>query len=137
MKRYILPLLIFSLFFSCRQNEKISNPEPTDIIEAAMNDMMIFSPQPGDDWKPSTTQIILWKSATGIGSVQIQLYRKNELKRIISDRYANTGSYTWIIPTNLASSVHYRIRIVAIERPRVSYTTQFFSIKSDKPILPD
>lgn len=137
MKKYILPLLIFPLFLSCGQNERISSPGPTDIIEAAMNEMMVTSPKPGDDWKPGSTQIIIWRSATGIGSVQIQLYRKDELKRIISDKYANTGSYTWIIPTNLASSVHYRIRIVAIERPMVSYRTEFFSIKSDKPILLD
>jgi hypothetical protein len=137
MKKYLLPLLIFSLFLSCRQNDRISSPEQTEIIEVSQNDMMVISPQPGDDWKPGTTQIIRWKTATGIGSVQIQLYRKDELKMTISNSYANTGSYTWIVPTNLASSVHYKIKLVAIERPTVSYTTDFFYIKSDKPILPD
>lgn len=78
--------------------------------------IQVASPFTGAAWKKGTTQIIQWTSAGPQSSlVRIQVLRSGVLVKEIATDVANSGSYGWGIPTNLATGAGYKIRVKTMD----------------------
>ncbi len=107
MKKYLLLIFLSAIFISCGRKDD-SNPviptPPSDVLN-------VHNPKFGDYYHPGDEVAIKWSFPERIGSVNILLYRKTELKTIIAAGIKNSGEYSWKIPEVINHSVHYRIEI--------------------------
>jgi len=73
----------------------------------------VLSPNGGESWMRGSTQNITWTSTgtAAIASVRIALYKGGTLLMNIADT-ANDGTHSWVVPTTLADSNDYKIRIM-------------------------
>ncbi|MCK9281654.1 MAG: GPI anchored serine-threonine rich family protein [Melioribacteraceae bacterium] len=107
MKKYLVFILLSAIFISCSREDG-SNPviptPPTDALN-------VLSPKFGEYYHPGDEIDIKWAFPERIGSVNILLFRKTELKEIIAAGIKNSGQFTWKIPEITDRSVHYRVEI--------------------------
>lgn len=125
----ILPFYFSFLLTSC--SERITNPPVEESINepVIMNKTQIYSPTEQTTWQPGSIQKIVWHMPWGVQFVQIELYRKNEYKMLISTHVPNNGNFEWNIPVVMQKSVHFRIKISAYDRPDISILSDYFLIK--------
>ena len=71
----------------------------------------VLTPNGSEYWKTGSSQTITWQSNGVSGYVGIQLYRNNNYLSALSSSTSNDGSFSWSIPSNLAESNYYQIRI--------------------------
>lgn len=128
MKRLIILLAV--VISACNQREEILISED-NFIKADNNELQIISPKFGDLWKPSTTQFIKWSLSKEVKKVQILLYRKETLVDFLAISYPNTGEFIWNISQQIKNSVHYRIKIIAVDYPRINKISEYFYIKDE------
>ncbi|MCX7874655.1 MAG: GPI anchored serine-threonine rich family protein [Melioribacteraceae bacterium] len=124
-------LLITILFVSCTQREELIIPEEIIHYDIQSNDLKILSPKYGETWKTGTTQKIKWTLSSEIKKVQIILFKKDNLIEVIANSYPNNGEFNWNIPKGFTNSVHYKIKIIAMDVPRINSTSEYFYIKDD------
>lgn len=86
-------------------------------------------PKSGDLWLVNETYEIKWTSLSKAKYVVIELYRKNTLKKIISSRTENDGSFFYSVHSDLASSNLYKIKIYNFENREETATSNYFSIR--------
>ena len=74
--------------------------------------------------------------STNISSnVRIDLYSSGSLYATIDANEPNDGSYTWAIPTGLALSNSYQVRITALNNPSLyDASDNYFSLTAQPPI---
>lgn len=137
MKKYSSLLVIVFLIAACSERNNITSPQEIHTSYITSDDLNIIAPEYADDWKPGTTQVIRWELPDVVKTVQITLLRKDEVKRILSYVWQNTGSFTWKIPGDLSQSVHYRIKIDAVDWPAISRTTRDFFIRTTEIPISD
>lgn len=112
LKLTLKTLLIFSVLLSgCRQIFG-DGTKPELIVQPPIeaNYINVTEPLWGTIYHPGDTVKIKWSAPT-IKRVDISLYRKSEFKIIISNNVENTGRISWVVPDEIPSSNHYRIKI--------------------------
>jgi len=89
----------------------------------------VTSPGSGESWKPGSAHLITWTSSHISGNVKIDLYRNGNYYATIAGSEPNDGRYTWTIPTGLALSNSYQVRITDTDNPAVyDATDNYFSL---------
>ncbi|HEY6437876.1 MAG TPA: GPI anchored serine-threonine rich family protein [Ignavibacteriaceae bacterium] len=107
-------LLIVGCFFSgCKQILGDSEP-PESIVQPPIEAMKIIVTEPafGTIKNPGETLSIEWSAPT-IRKIDIQLFRKNELKLTLIENLENEGKFDWRIPIDIPRSNHYLIKIMS------------------------
>ncbi len=79
--------------------------------------------------KIGTTKKVQWTSDEVSGNVKIELFNGSELQLVLASNLTNSGSFDWIIDSNIPSGNNYRIRISSLGGSAIA-TTSAFSIKS-------
>ncbi|MFZ5946753.1 MAG: Ser-Thr-rich GPI-anchored membrane family protein [Stygiobacter sp.] len=127
----IILIVLSFLFISCAQREELILSEETSPINIINDDIKIISPKFGEVWKSSTTQKIKWQLSNEVKKVQIILFKKEALIDYLAISFPNIGEFNWNIPKNFTNSIHYRIKIIAIDYPRINALSDYFYIKDD------
>jgi hypothetical protein len=120
--------ILISLFTGCRQ--LFGGANDSGIITTDfeyVEKIIVTSPARGDFYAPGDLIEIKWlTSFSSVSYVDILLYRKSTLQRIIIENTQNLGSYSWRIPNVIDNSVHYNFKIVDSNNPEVfNYSGQF------------
>jgi len=77
-------------------------------------DIVILSPNGGENWFPSNHQEITWTSTLG-GDVKIELLKGGVIDTVISSSTPNDdGSFTWTVPAGQTLDDDYTIRISSL-----------------------
>ncbi|MDF1612943.1 hypothetical protein [Stygiobacter electus] len=76
-------------------------------------------------------QKIKWQLSNEVKKVQIILFKKEALIDYLAISFPNIGEFNWNIPKNFTNSIHYRIKIIAIDYPRINALSDYFYIKDD------
>lgn len=80
----------------------------------ASNSITIQTPNGNEKWQTGFSQILRWSSSLdSTQTVKIALYRGLTQAKLITSSTANTGRYTWAIPSNLTAHNDYRIKITS------------------------
>ena len=91
---------------SCESDQ----PLPEEMVS-----ITVTEPNGGEKWNLGKKYNIEWES-TGIdGTVEIDLYKSGRWYRDVADDVENTGSYLWMIPSNIETSQYYKIRVFVPE----------------------
>jgi hypothetical protein len=77
-------------------------------------------PNGGERWKPGKKHTIKWAKGKAGGSVQMQLLKSGKHYRWISKRTRNDGEYVWKIPSSVATSSAYKIKIISSKSKKIS-----------------
>ena len=87
----------------------------------------ITKPIKDEQYKMGETMSIIWNSNLS-GSVKIELLRFSSVTQTISTSTENNngGNYSWLIP--VTDAANYQITVSSIEHPKVTNTTDAFSI---------
>ncbi len=94
--------------------------------------IVVTSPNGGENWKRGTTKTITWTGAAPGTNVKIELLKGTTAKTIISST-ANDGSYGWTILSGQALGNDYRIRITSISNPAIKdASNNYFTISDGK-----
>ncbi|MCF8242878.1 MAG: GPI anchored serine-threonine rich family protein [Melioribacteraceae bacterium] len=132
MKRIVYTLLtvIFTvILISCE-----SRPLPAETYEGTGPDLYvepqiaILAPKVGDIFKPGQEISIKWKVSSFVEYVTVELYKKTEHRMTISSKTKNDGSQTWLIPKDIRTSHHYKIRISNYEKQNEYHYSDVFFI---------
>ena len=115
--RIFTVILLFGILtISCRDHSReIPGNTINESENIITNWITVSKPAYGEVWRPGTTHTIKWKSNTEIKRVVIDVFKKGSYRFNINPEVENTGSYTWIIPTDVVQSNHYQIRISNVE----------------------
>ena len=79
-------------------------------------------------WETGTSHSITWTSTGAISDVKIELYRGGVFEMEIVASTTNDGSYSWTIPSGLADSTLYQIRISDVSNPATYDDSDNFEI---------
>ncbi len=73
----------------------------------------VLSPDGGDSWQKGSMQTITWNTLNTVPSVYIGIRKSGVLKYSVASRpvLASKGSYTFKLPTFIATGVDYKVRI--------------------------
>jgi len=86
----------------------------------------ITNPTASSNWQKGSNQLIKWTSQNNAGSsVQIRLYKSGSYVSTIAASTNNDGSYSWGVPTNVAASSSYQIRINSTSSGADDYSDNF------------
>jgi len=81
----------------------------------------LSSPSSGDAFEIGSTVNIQWTSQRGVNEgVKIELYKADELDRVINAKTSNDGEYEWFIPSNIEAGNDYKIKISWVTTGAVS-----------------
>jgi len=85
----------------------------------------------GLEWKTGKEYTFTWESKGNVGpSVKLELYKGNNLHRIISENTENDGSHKWVVPPELQTGSGFRIKISSVNDPTIyDFSDHFFIIK--------
>ncbi|NEP84389.1 MAG: hypothetical protein F6K39_43540, partial [Okeania sp. SIO3B3] len=108
-------------------NFTIEADDPDDFIT-------VKSPNGGNTLEPEKSYNITWNDNLS-ENVRIYLYKNDEFDRMITNSTASDGSYTWTVPTNLATGSDYEIAIQSVvDNSIFDYSNSNFTIKSSDSI---
>lgn len=80
--------------------------EPFSIIGG----LRLLNPQGGEQWTAGTKRKIAWQTVGTIPAVDLEYKTtKDDKWQPIEKSYANTGSYVWEVPSNLAGALMVRV----------------------------
>lgn len=82
-------------------------------IDHVVGSITVTSPNGGERWVRGTTQSITWNSSGVSGNVKIE-YKKGIVTGTIASSVANTGSYSWSIPTSQETRNDYKIVVTSL-----------------------
>ncbi len=86
-------------------------------------DMILISPNGGEQWNKGDTKPITWTSSLG-GTVKIELLKGGVVQTpAITTSTNNTGSYNWTIPSTLTAGSDYTIKITSNQQTTKSDTS--------------
>ena len=109
---------------STRSITVTGNMDVTATFTQNTNTITVTSPNGGESWIRGTAHTITWTSIGSPGSyVKIELLKAGVVNRIISSSAANTGSYSWTIPSFQATGSDYTIRITSTTKTTVTDTS--------------
>lgn len=127
MKKYFVLIFLIFISINCRENKQNFATEYFPIL--LFEEFQIFSPKSGDIWKIGETYEIKWKPSSRAKFVKIELYRKNLLRRTISEKTENDGSFLFTIPLDSEISNLFRIKLINYHDPEEFVFSSYFSIR--------
>lgn len=84
----------------------------TTTLSVPTSKMEIVYPNGGESLVKGEPYDILWQSTESINdSVLIELYKGSKVLDVIANNNANSGIYSWTIPTSYTSDTDYKIKI--------------------------
>ena len=116
-------------FFSCNWEYY------TPVIIPTVDSLSITIPDATSSWEIDTIHSLTWTSIVSIVNVRIELYWMGTLNATISASTPNDGSYSWTIPTALANSTFYQIKISDVANLTIYDYSDNFEIYT-MPTLP-
>ena len=91
----------------------------------------VKSPNGGDVINTGDTYDVTWDDNIS-ENVRIYLYQGNRYKQMISNSTPSDGSYSWTVPTNLATGDNYQVAIQSVEKGSIyDYSDSNFTIEPD------
>jgi len=111
----IVCILLLSIYLLSGCKDIFSDEtQPISIIQPPpeASNITVTEPVFGTIRNPGDTLHINWIAPT-INKIDIQLYRKSELKLSIVENLENNGHFEWKIPFEIPLSNHYLIKIVS------------------------
>ncbi|MFW9872922.1 MAG: CARDB domain-containing protein [Candidatus Thorarchaeota archaeon] len=97
---------------------------------AFVKSLTVAFPDSSSSCAGGTSEDICWTSQGLISNVKIELYKDDAFVMVISSNTPNDGVYAWAIPSNLATSDKYQIKISDVADPLISDFSEYFEIKS-------
>lgn len=85
-------------------------------------------PTTSNYWRTNTSEYINWTSTGLISDVMIELYNNDAFVMEISPSTPNNGYYFWAIPSSLAGSDQYQIKITDASDPSINNFSDYFEI---------
>ena len=71
---------------------------------------------------------IKWITSGSVEKVDIQLYRKSEIKKSLKNNFKNDDSFIWYLPNDINHSLHYHIKITNHNNPDEHELSDRFAI---------
>ncbi len=105
-------------------------------LPSSGNSITVTNPTGLVAWETSTTNTINWTSTYSITDVLIELYWKGTLNATIQVLLTTghiRGSYLWTIPSGLANSTLYQIKITDVSNPSIYDFSDYFEIYTPPP----
>ena len=99
--------------------------------ESPASYVLVLRPSGGEVWPQRGTFPIRWRSHDLLGTVKIELLSQGNATPLltIADGVANSGSYSWTVPTTVAAATNYLVRVTRQDVGAASATsTSPFSI---------
>ncbi|MFX1480940.1 MAG: CARDB domain-containing protein, partial [Promethearchaeota archaeon] len=97
---------------------------------AFVKSLTVAAPDSSSSCTAGTSEDICWTSRGLITNVKIELYKDDAFVMVISSNTPNDGVFAWAIPSNLAASTQYQIKISDVADPSISDFSEYFEIKS-------
>lgn len=76
----------------------------------------VIAPDGGERWEIGSSQEIRWSGPSGAAQVRLSLYKGGSYLRSLGDT-ANDGSFTWVVPGDLAPGCDYHIAVAQSGEP--------------------
>lgn len=107
--------------------QAVSQPkEPDDFIT-------VVSPNGGNTLETGKSYNITWDDNFS-GNVSIYLFKDDEFDRMITNSTASDGSYTWTVPTDLATGSDYQVAIQSVNNTDIfDFSNSNFTIDTPEP----
>jgi hypothetical protein len=101
----------------------LSDPNTNDVSDnnftiRPKSTLELTSPNSGNYIEKGKTTRITWNTNIS-GDLKIELFKDKMLDTAIATVAANTGAYTWSVPTSIPSDMTYSIRITNADNPLV------------------
>lgn len=122
-------LLNGTFFFSGGANNYSFELFNTNVF---VKSLTVALPDSSSSCAVGTSEDICWTSHGLIYNVKIELYKDDAFVMVISSNTPNDGLYSWAIPSNLATSNKYQIKISDVADPSVSDFSEYFEIKASE-----
>ena len=100
-----------SIITTSAESDLTDNTSSETVNGPATPVITLSSPNGGQDWRTGTTHSITWTSDNLAGTATIQLLKSGVLYRTIGTADISSGSYSWHIPTGIADSDQYKVKI--------------------------
>ncbi|RLF29343.1 MAG: hypothetical protein DRJ99_03645, partial [Thermoplasmata archaeon] len=90
----------------------------------------IITPNGGENWQIGGLYEIRWRSIGNVGEkVKIELYRGNNLFKILSTNISNVGNCKWVVSTDIPHGYDYRIKITSLDNEEIyDFSDGIFSL---------
>lgn len=135
MKKSFLPFVfLFSLVLlaGCREKLDLTDSGPGTNLLITSTDapdvLYLTTPSGGEVLQKGFQFRIRWFVSPSVKTVSLTLFKKTEEVTGISGATENDGQFTWKIPTNIPSSVHYRIKLSNTLSPEEFIFSDYFTI---------
>jgi hypothetical protein len=113
-----------------------SQYDDSDNYFTIANPQVTYPTMAGITWRAGDSPTIIWTGFTG-SYVKIELYKGATLSRTIASATANTGSYTWTVPTDQAGGSDFRVRVTAASDPaQYDDSDNYFTIANPRVTYP-
>jgi hypothetical protein len=89
----------------------------------------VFTPDGGESWEAGTTHEVTW-AHNDADNVDIDLYKGGSLDSEITASTADTGSYSWTIPSGQATGTDYTVRVTDLETNAFDESDASFTIEN-------
>ncbi|MHA1497318.1 MAG: ABC transporter substrate-binding protein, partial [Promethearchaeota archaeon] len=117
--------------------ETLSNCVIVNVQIPIADSLIVIIPDSTTSWVKGSNHYIYWTSTGDISDVKIDLYRNDVLVMEIVPSTLNNGVYYWTLPSTLADSTQYQIRIIDISNPSTYNFSDYFTIKSPASTTPE
>jgi len=115
----------------------LSNCILVDVQIPIVDSLTIIIPDVTSSWEKGSDHYIYWTSTGDISDLKIELYNINVFVMEIVPSTPNDGEYYWTLPSTLADSTQYQIRIIDISNPSTYNFSDYFTIKSPASTTPE
>lgn len=126
---YLILITLFLIIISCREKENITGTTIIIPPKVDQTHLRINSPKYSEIWNYNSFKEIQWTVSSDAKSVAIDLYRKHTHKLSIAEETSDDGLFNWEVPSHLASSNLYRIKLTNLQNPSDTCYSPFFSIR--------
>jgi hypothetical protein len=106
------------------------------ITSGTTGSIIVTSPNGGESWVRGSNHAITWTSSGTVGSyVKIEVLKASSVVQTLSSSTENDGTFSWTIPSTIATGTDYRIRITSTTHPAITDSSNaYFTITSGVPI---
>lgn len=118
-------LLLFGGITSCSEGGGTS-------VTGIEENILITTDYSGDTFQINSPQVITWEGDAF--EVEIELYKGDELVKVIASSIENSGTHNWHVPSNLVNSSDYKLKISDKEKSDISAFTEPFRVVRDSLI---
>lgn len=90
----------------------------------------VVAPAANTAWANGKTYQVKWNSnKTGIGSsIRVTLYKGGVFQRVITKGTPNTGSFSWMVPADLAPDNNYQLQLSSTLNSAITVNSPIFTV---------